>query len=934
LGGRKYTFMSENGKHLSKIDRFLVCDTFMNRWPNATLRAAPRNLSDHCPLILTTAALDFGPIPFKFFNSWVDLPGFEEAVVSGSMITCSQHEPDKILAEKLKNIKASLKDWKAKIKHGEKEVVVGLENIIQELELLAECRPLSVEECLKRLECKQRLEDIANLKRKDLKQKAKCRWAIEGDENSGFFHKVINFNSSRKRINGIMDNGQWINDPNDIKDRIFKFYEQKFSEPTMDRPCLSGDGFKRLDDDTAGKLILPFSKDEIKRAVWDCGGAKAPGPDGFTFKFFKIFWHLFETDFFNIMTRFHWEGKINRGCNSSFITLLPKIPDPQDLVDYRPISLIGAIGKVVSKILSNRLKVVLSLVVSDTQSAYVEGRSILDGPLMVNEVMGWIKKSKSKSLMLKVDLEKAFDTLNWNFLDNVLEHMNFPPLWRKWIHGTLASARTSILVNGAPTREFSIKRGVRQGDPLSPFLFILAMEALDVVMNKAVSTGLFKGITLPNNGPVLSHLLFADDVIFVGVWEERNMLNLSRILRCFYLASGLKVNYKKSKIFGLGIDANQVERAAQCLKCQIGTVPFKYLGMPLGANMNHIKNWKDVIDVFESKLSTWKAKSLSFGGRITLLKSVLGSLPLYYFSLFKAPLHVIESLERIRKKFLWSGSLTGHKMHWIDWSRIMAPKDLGGLGVGSLRSMNLALLGKWWWRAKQETSSLWFKTVNSIHYNSRSFNSIPIKQTMTGTWKNIISINNDLKLWSIDLFECIHGSLGKGDKLRFWCDQWIGNFTLGDHFPTISKLALSKECKISDCYVIIDGNIIWNIPWKKPHLSSEEQVQWNMCKLLLENVTLSNNSDSWRWIHNSDNWFSSKSLRWLIDKKYFTHREDLYENNNWLPIKANFLHWRIMLNRVPTRVSLSQRGVQVGDVSCPLCDRFEEVPNHLFALCS
>ncbi|KAK1439737.1 hypothetical protein QVD17_05557 [Tagetes erecta] len=443
--------------------------------------------------------------------------------------------------------------------------------------------------------------------------------------------------------------------------------------------------------------------------------------------------------------------------------------------------------------------------------------------------MAWIKKMKLKALMLKVDLEKAFDSLNWNFLDMIMSHMHFPPLWRKWIKGTLLNARSSILVNGSPTREFYIKRGVRQGDPLSPFLFILAMEALHVVMTKAISLGTFHGITLPQNGPILSHLFFADDAIFMGKWSVRNVQNLSRILRCFYLASGLKVNYKKSRIFGLGVNDNETNVMAGLLKCQVGNFPFKYLGIPMGANMNHIKNWKDVLDIFENRLSSWKANSLSFGGRITLLKSVLGSLPIFLFL----------------------------KLLFI----IMAPKDLGGLGIGSLRAMNLALLSKWWWRAKTDSKSLWFEAIKSLHYNSKMFFPLPLKPSISGMWKNIISINKDLLTLSIDLCHSISRALGKRDKLMFWSDIWIGNTTLGDQFPAIAKMASSSDCNINECYVFNNGSVEWKVPWKRPFNSIEEHNQWNICKMLLNTMTITNGSDFWKWEHNDDYSFSSRSLR-------------------------------------------------------------------------
>ncbi|KAK1423484.1 hypothetical protein QVD17_18787 [Tagetes erecta] len=851
----------------------------------------------------------------------------------GATIPCNNTVPDKKLAEKLKNIKASVKLWRNSAREASVKEEEDLGDLISELEILAEERPLTDDELTDRLNCKQKLAEIHNIKSMDLKQKSRCKWIKEGDENSSYFHRTINCNQSRKRINGMMSNGQWLTNPEDIKNHIVSFFELKFSEPLLDRPTLSSDGFKCLDPLTAHEIITPFSANEIKRAVWDCGGDKAPGPDSFTFKFFKRYWNIFELDFANIMSYFYSSCKINRGCNSSFITLIPKINDPQDMPDYRPINLIGAINKVVSKVLANRLKNVLPLVVSDSQSAYIEGRSILDGPLVVNEAMAWIKKMKMKALMLKVDLEKAFDSLSWSFLDMIMSHMQFPPLWRKWILGTLSNARSSILVNGSPTREFCIKRGVRQGDPLSPFLFILAMEALNVVMTKANSLGTFRGISIHHNGPTLSHLFFADDAIFMGEWSERNALNLTRILRCFYLASGLKVNYKKSRIFGLGVVENDVNNMAIVLNCQVGKLPFKYLGIPMGANMNHIKNWKDVIDIFESRLSSWKANALSFGGRITLLKSVLGSLPIYYFSLFKAPIHVIECLEKLRKKFLWSGNNPSAKIHWLKWDRIMAPKNMGGLGIGSLRAMNLALLGKWWWRAKSETNSLWYRVIKAIHYNNRMFFPLPLKPSISGTWKNIIAINKELLTFSIDLCSSIRGVVGKGNKLMFWSDIWIGNAPLGDQFPAIAKISSSSDITIEECYTLVNGTLIWNIPWKRNPQSHDELNQWNTCKLLLDSMNITNVSDEWRWDLNCDLSFTSGSLRRLIEQKRFTIYDGKFEDNKWLPIKVNFLHWRVVLNRLPTRQSLAHRGLQINDIVCPMCNAFVEDVDHIFAHC-
>ncbi|KAL4582537.1 hypothetical protein LXL04_007088 [Taraxacum kok-saghyz] len=202
-----------------------------------------------------------------------------------------------------------------------------------------------------------------------------------------------------------------------------------------------------------------------------------------------------------------------------------------------------------------------------------------------------------------------------------MDQMDFSCKWRRWIKGCLSSGRASILINGSATKEFDFKMGVRQGDPLAPFLFILAMEGLSLTMREACEQHSFHEISLPNGGPTLSHLMYADDVTFIGEWSEMNLINLNRILRCFYLASGLKVNLNKSRVFGVGVEDAEIANLAGILNCESGTFPFTYLGLPLGANMRIFKHWNPILEKFRSRLSVWKAKNLSFAGRLTLLKS-------------------------------------------------------------------------------------------------------------------------------------------------------------------------------------------------------------------------------------------------------------------------------------------------------------------------
>jgi len=188
---------------------------------------------------------------------------------------------------------------------------------------------------------------------------------------------------------------------------------------------------------------------------------------------------------------FHRNGKLSRGINSTFIALIPKVESPQKLTDFRPISLVGCLYKILAKVLANRLRAVVGQVISETQTAFVKDRQILDGVLVANEVVDEARKLKKELLLFKVDFEKAYDSVDWEYLDAVMAKMSFPVLWWKWIKECVSTATASVLVNGSLTKEFPLERGLRQGDPLSPFLFLLAAEGLNVMMSEMVTANIF-----------------------------------------------------------------------------------------------------------------------------------------------------------------------------------------------------------------------------------------------------------------------------------------------------------------------------------------------------------------------------------------------------------------------------------------------------------
>ncbi|XP_022014590.1 uncharacterized protein LOC110914078 [Helianthus annuus] len=351
--------------------------------------------------------------------------------------------------------------------------------------------------------------------------------------------------------------------------------------------------------------------------------------------------------------------------------------------------------------------------------------------------------------------------------------MNFPERWCKCIKGVLESARSSVLVNGSPTSEFSCEKGMRQGDPISSFMFIIVMEALSGLIRKACDVGSFSGIRLPNGGPILSHLLYADDAMVMGEWSENNFVTLKRLLQVFHLCSVLQIDIHKSTFFGVGKNIDEISGKAVSMGCRSGVTLFSYLGILVGANMNRISNWDPVLKVFKTRLSKWKSNVLSIGGKLTLIKSVLESLPSYYFSLFMAPVAVINSLESLIKKFLWGGNMDVNKVYWVGWDVVSTSKKQGGLGLSKFGESNNALLLKWLWRYRKEGNSMWRRVIDAIHGSTRRWETYPHKSRFSGTWTKLVNSVCRIKVGDTYDVNMIRGQVGNGANIKFWIDPWL-----------------------------------------------------------------------------------------------------------------------------------------------------------------
>ncbi|KAL9674773.1 hypothetical protein QQ045_002972 [Rhodiola kirilowii] len=549
-------------------------------------------------------------------------------------------------------------------------------------------------------------------------------------------------------------------------------------------------------------LEREISAEEISITLKDCDGSKAPGPDGFNMKFFKKFWYQIKEEVVDFMDEFWRNG--------------------------RPISLVNSIYKLLAKCLAKRLSEVLPHLISQNQTAFIANRSILDGIMVTNELIHALKSEKGAALIIKLDFRRAYDSVSWEYLESIQKCMGFGFTWRKWMKECYSTVKLAVLVNGSPTKFFPLERGLRQGDPLSPFLFLLAAEGLSRIFNKASEAGKFEGVAWTETGERITHLQFADDTIIFCKAEWSEVQNLKRILQSLEGCSGLKINYSKSLCFGVGLEEEESQRFAEVLRCPVGKFSMNYLGIQVGGNPAKRAFWDPIIQRFKQKLGSWRSANLSMAGRVVLIKSALCSIPLYQASIYKMPSSVSQEMEKIQRSFLWGGSESRRKIHYVKWDTVKKPKRFGGLGILGLVEMNLALLAKWWWKLASGNGGLWRRMIIEKYDFKRArvpANTTCRRSRLSNTWRNIFKSVQGVSEIAYALSEGMKLKVGRGDESLFWEDSWSGEESFRVNYPRMFQLAVNKEAKVEEMGQWVDGVWQWQVILRRPLYQWEEEIR-------------------------------------------------------------------------------------------------------------
>ncbi|XP_059436284.1 uncharacterized protein LOC132169234 [Corylus avellana] len=776
---------------------------------------------------------------------------------------------------------------------------------------------------------------IENSKQEDLqwRQRAKEHWLKQGDKNSKFFHASVKQRRRTNKISSILDErGQLHNNPDAVEGAFIQYYTSLFTSTMSEgtQACLEPLP-RSVSEGMNENLLRMFTKEEICAAISQMAPLKSPGPDGLPVCFYQDNWSELGDEVCEAALQFFNSGILEENVNFTHIALIPKIRNPTRVTEFRPISLCNVLYKTLSKVLANRLKTILPHIISGTQSAFIPGRLISDNILAAYETLHTMHShmwGRVGYMALKLDMSKAYDRVEWGFLEEVMTKMRFASRWVGLIMACITSVKYSIIINGQPVGHISPSRGIRQGDPLSPYLFLLCAEVLSCQFQRAAVLGQLRGVPTSLGGPRLNHLFFADDSLIFCKASPIEWQCLSDLLDAYEKASGQRLNKDKITVF---FSRNTSREARECILNLTG-IPVshrydKYLGLPALVGKSRVGEFRNIIDRASRRVSDWKMKFLSLAGKEILLKAVIQAIPTYSMSIFFLPKTLCRELNNIMQKFWWGHRDNDKKIHWMSWEKMGFAKNKGGMGFRDLMVFNKALLARQCWRLLQFPESLVGQIIKAKYFPRGSLLRAKLGSRPSYAWQSLLSAKDVLTeglLWRI----------GDGKSVRIWGDKWL---------PTPTTFEVQSPCMRLAVDARVESLIDWNLGgWNTTliydiFLKEEAEI---ICNIPISRYGY---PDKLIWRANTSGMFTVRSGYHMEKERHALQmgegsRGSGYTNlwkKLWqlqVPNAAKVFLWRACSNILPTKDNLLKRKI-VKEDGCIFCCRDTESVVHILWEC-
>ncbi|KAJ9564993.1 hypothetical protein OSB04_000959 [Centaurea solstitialis] len=922
--GIQYTWsqkpMGDDGI-LRKLDRVLSNVEFTSMFRDAQVRFLPRGISDHSPGLLAFGG-DVRKVVsgFRFDNFVTQHPCFS-SVVEESWQTPVFGSFMYQLMYKLKALKKPLRQLRARYGDISKRVA-SLKTELDAIQVSVDLDPGN----------KELQEDLAHLylayhqakadEEMYYRQRAKVHWLKEGDMNTKYFHKCVKEKRSRSFIHSVIDTqGNFV-----IGDGVGSTFLNHFQSILGTRDLgvdanIPPDRFTTsLSLTQSLDIIRPISDEEIKNAIFSIGNDKAPGSDGFSSKFFKASWEVVGKDVMVAVHNFFYSGRLLKEVNHTLLCLIPKCPNASRVGDYRPISCCSVIYKTISKIISDRIKPYLDHLVSKSQSAFNPGRRIADNILLAHElVAGYHKNTGSPRCAFKIDIRKAYDTVDWAYVINLLHGFGFHPVLIAWIREMLHTSSFSLAINGESVGFFKGARGLRQGDPLSPYLFTLVMEGFNMALKQCIQQASTEfGFHAGCEDQGISHLCFADDLFVFTRGDVGSVDVLKRALEIFRQWSGMVPSLEKSEVFFANVSQDTKAVILDLLPFNAGVFPIRYLGVPLSPTRLKVGDYHGLVEKVTKRIHNWKVKSLSFAGRKLLISSVLQSMQLYWMSVFVLPSGVIHELEAMFRKFLWAQGDSAQGKCKLSWEVVCKPITNGGLGIRRLGTWNKAMVTKHLWDIISNRSTLWVQWIRLRYLQGLSLWSIVPKTSWSWVFRKFLDLRPLVRRFFFH-------RIGNGEHVNAWMDTWLDCGSLSEVIPFRRFSNMGFTTMTSAREVILACGPMWPTTWSQispnlhhcavPMLSNTvpDVIYWKSINGALKPFSV---GDAYR-----DFCGSLDNVGWAKEVWF----------KGCIP-KHAFCVWTACYGRLPTQDRLHWQH-DPPDLKCPLCNTVIDSHDHLFFLC-
>lgn len=923
FSGLFYTWCNKrsDGDCISKkLDRVLVNDVWLTDFPNSEAVFLPPSLSDHSPsLVRMGLPRKRRKCPFKFFNFMSEREEFIPIVqncwnrqVHGTL----QFQ----LCTKLRMVKNALKTLNNDVIGDVTIKVKEAKVILDDCQRLLDVHPDDSSLRSQEREFAKNYSLALQMEEDFLKQKSRVQWLKGGDRNSSYFFKAINGRRNRNKIISITgEDGSLIENEEGIKEAAIHYFKDIMGgthssiASDFNIPSLFNN---HISQDQATAMTRDVTHDEIRDVCFSLHSNKAPGPDGFNAHFFKKTWDIIGRDVIGAVLEFFHTGHLLKEINATILALVPKVQNPTLMKDFRPIACCNTLYKIIAKIIANRIKVVLPDIIGSSQSAFVKGRKIGDNILLVQELMrDYHKNVGSPKCALKVDLMKAFDMVDWGFIMETLAALHFPLQIRQWIKACITTPKFSININGELAGFFNAKRGLRQGDPMSPYLFVIAMEVLSKLLSKSIHDAPNFKYHWKCDKVKLSHLCFADDLILLCHGSYDSALALKKAIDDFSAISGLKANPLKSNIFLTSVPPDIKQQIVDLFGYSMGSLPIRYLGIPIISTKLKLADCSPLIDKVSSRIASWMNRCLSFAGRLQLIISVLSSVQVYWASHLILPTKVLRIVEQKLCSFLWKGTDTNSMGAKVAWKEVCTPKKSGGLGIKDLVSWNKALMIRHIWNLYSGVDSLWVRWINSYHLKNRNFWDGKAPHLCSWNWRKILKLRHLAR-------PLIKHSIGNGVSTSLWFDDWHPDGPLLSKWSSriIYDSGLPKHAKVSS---IIHNNL-WNWP---PTVSIDLLEIRNNMPCYNPNQTI---DDSITWVPTSNGIYTAASA--------LKHIKPDPPSVPWFKLvwfpqnipRMSFILWLAIRGRLSTTDRFHAPNAST---TCILCSSYMESHSHLFFDC-